>query len=334
MHNIHIDNQMSVRNSEYEEKKKKVARFHRLDTQHILAIEALYKQFPFLKDRMEIHMPYGRAKPAFSKERLWVWPKFDKRPAGYLIFMDGFAPCIWYPERQEGMTFRWILPPGFLDQGVTICLANLLAGESLIQIEDILIYQGQAHWTTQVYSKRWDTLQEFWLSLPPEQPLMECKVQLVAPIALDAWEQHYSPHIYWIIQPDCCRAPRWYWKDVVTQHQKVEFHAPTMKRNPTIIQLLYARCVPTKSVLPDNYSLFSQEGHAIGIASIATLQMSMLLREKCNGVGTMTVRGTDVIVDEGVPVEVEWNERFSKYQVVRVLPADTPLTTSSFFYHK
>ena len=41
-----------------------------------------------------------------------------------------------------------------------------------------------------------------------------------------------------------------------------------------------------------------------------------------------------MIVDEGVPVEVEWNERFSKYQVVRVLPADTPLTTSSFFYHK
>ena len=47
---------------------------------------------------MEIHMPFGRAKPAFSKDRLWVWPKFDKRPAGFLIFMEGFAPCIWYPE--------------------------------------------------------------------------------------------------------------------------------------------------------------------------------------------------------------------------------------------
>jgi len=324
---------MSIRSSEFrEEKKKKIPRFHRLDTQHILAIEALYKQYPFLKDRMEIHMPYGRAKPAFSKDRLWVWPKFDRRPAGYLIFLEGFAPCIWYPERQEGMTFRWILPPAFLDNGSTICLANLLTDESMLQVEDILVYQGTALWSTETFSKRWETLQTFWTSLPPEQPLMECTARLVQPISLDQWEQHYNAQIFWIIQPDCYRAPRWYWKDVVTQHHKVEFHAPVMKRNPVIAHLLYARCVATKSVLPDNYLLFSQEGTTIGIAAITSLAMSMQLRTSTANV--MTVKGTDVMVDEGNIVEVEWNARFGKYQVVRILPADTPITTASFFNHK
>jgi hypothetical protein len=310
---------MSIRSSEFHTEKKKVARFHRLDTQHILAIEALYKQYPFLRDRMEIHMPYSRVKTTFTKERVWVWPKFDRRPAGYLIFLDGFAPCIWWPERQEGMTFRWILPPGFLGDGPIICLANLLAGESLLQVEDMLVYKGKAEWSTKPYSARWDLLQTFWNSLPSEQPLMECKVQLVEPISLEAWPHHYNTQIYWIIQPDHCRAPRWYWKDVVTQHHQVEFNPPTMKRNPVVNHSLYAMCVPAKCTLPDNYSLVSQEGTVVGVASIGSLALSMQLRESCS---------------TGLPVEVQWNERFSKYQIVRILPADTPITTASFFHHK
>jgi len=310
---------MSIRSSTFQGEKKKVARFHRLDTQHILAIEALYKKFPFLRDRMEIHMPYGRAKQTFTRECVWVWPKFDRRPAGYLVFLDGFAPCIWWPERQEGMTFRWILPPGFLDNGPVVCLANLLAGESMVQVEDILVHYGADMWSTKTYSKRWDVLQTFWNSLPPEQPLMECKVQLVQPIALEDWSHHYNAQIYWIIQPDCMRQPRWYWKDVVTQHHQVEFHPPTMKRNPVVQHVLYAMCVPSKCNLPDNYSLLSQEGTVLGVASINSLALSMKLRE---------------IAASGVPVEVQWNERFSKYQVVRILPADTPVTTASFFHHK
>lgn len=313
---------MSIRSSEFHGEKKKVARFHRLDTQHILAIEALYRRYSFLKDRMEIHMPYGRAKQTFSKEAVWVWPKFDRRPAGYLIFLDGYAPCIWYPERQEGMTFRWILPPGFLDHGPVICLANLLAGESLVQVEDILVYQGKDQWSTTTYSARWDVLQTFWNSLPSEQPLMECKVQLVEPIPLDAWPQHYNAQIYWIIQPDCSRAPRWYWKDVVTKHHQVVFQPPTMKRNPVVTHLLYAMCVPTKSSLPDNYSLVSQEGTIVGTASIGSLTLSMTLRDQC------------ITTPAGIPVEVQWNERFGKYQVVRILPADTPVTVASFFVNK
>ena len=305
--------------------KKKVARFHRLDNDHISAIESLYKTHPFLKDRVEIHMPFHRAKSTFSSGSVWLWPKFDKRPVGYLIFLDGFAPCIWYPERQEGMTFRWLLPPAFCQKGAIVCLANILAGESLLQIEDIVIYQGKDLWSHQLFSERWNTLLTFWNSLPPDQPLLAFQPRLVQPIPLSEWHLHYNPAIYWIIQADHTRQARWYWKDVVTvpEYKAVEFIAPILKRSKDMITVLTALIVPyAKMILPDTYSLFSQEGKGLGMASISSLELSLELR--------------GLFVDKavaGLPVEVTWNDAFQKYQVVRVLPANTPITTESFFHH-
>jgi len=315
----------SIRSTAPQFEKQKVARFRRLDNDHISAIESLYKVYPFLNERVEIHMPYSRAKPTFSSGTVWVWPKFDKRPVGYLIFMDGFAPCIWYPDRQEGMTFRWLLPPNFCHRGPTVCLANILAGESILQIEDIIIYEGKDLWSHHPFSKRWNALREFWNSLPADQPLLAFKPQIVKPISLEDWPLHYNSAIYWIIQPDHYRYPRWYWKDTVTvpEYKSVEFVAPQLTRSTEITTTLCALCTPyTKTVLPDTYSLFSQEGVNLGVASISTLSLSLELRK---------------IVDEnpeGIPVEVKWNDNFNKYQVQRILPIETPITTASFFYHK
>ena len=305
--------------------KQKVPRFRRLDNDHISAIESLFKQFPFLNDRVEIHMPFNRAKPTFSSGTVWVWPKFDKRPVGYLMFIDGFAPCIWYPERQEGMTFRWLLPPNFCQKGATVCLANILAGESVLQIEDIIVSEGKDLWSNHVFSERWHTLRDFWNSLPADQPLLAFKPRIVKPIPLSQWHLHYDPSIYWIIQADHSRQARWYWKDTVTipEHKAVEFITPVLKRSTEILSILVAYCTPyAKTILPDTYSLYSQEGVSLGVASISTLNLSLEIRK--------------VITDnpKGIPVEVTWNDSFNKYQVVRIMPDETPITTASFFYHK
>ena len=305
--------------------KQKIARFRRLDNDHISAIESLFKTFPFLNDRVEIHMPFNRAKSTFSSGTVWLWPKFDKRPVGYLIFMEGFAPCIWYPERQEGMTFRWLLPPNFSQKGATVLLANILTGESVLQIEDIVVNEGKDLWSNMIFSERWTKLREFWQSLPPDQPLLAFKPRVVSPISLSNWHLHYNPAIYWIIQADHSKQPRWYWKDTVTvpEFKAKEFIAPTLKRATEIINILVALCTPyTKTVLPDTYSLFSQEAVNLGVASISTLDLSLQLRK--------------VIAEnkDGIPVEVKWNDNFHKYQITRIMPIDTPITTASFFYHK
>jgi hypothetical protein len=111
----------------------------------------------------------------------------------------------------------------------------------------------------------------------------------------------------------------------VPEHRAVEFIAPILKRSKEMAQLLCAYCIPyAKMVLPDTYSLLSQEGNPLGMASIPTLQISLELR------GLFSDK-TNVIT--GTPVEVEWNDAFQKYQVVRVLPQETPITTEAFFYH-
>ena len=314
----------SIHSTEIHVEKPKVPRFRRLDTDHISAIESLFRTYPFLSNRVEIHMPFSRAQPTFRSGTIWMWPKFDKRPVGYLIFMDGFAPCIWYPERQEGMTFRWMLPPSFCDAGPTVCLANILAGESVLQIEDIIVDEGVDLWSNQVFSKRWEALRALWNRLPADQPLLAFQPQIVKPIALHDWPQHYNSAIYWILQPDHARQPRWYWKDVVTvpTHRPLAFIPPVLKRSKEVVSTLAASCAPyTKSMLPDTYTLSSHEGTVLGFAGISTMGLSVELRKRFSS------------QQKGLPVEVAWNDDFQKYQIVRILPDGSPITAASFFHH-
>lgn len=319
----------SIRSTSPHCEKRHVPRFHRLDMNHISAIESLSSQYPFLNERVEIHMPFHRAKPTFSSQSVWVWPKFDKRPVGYLIFLNGFAPCIWYPDRQEGMTFRWLLPPTFCEKGPTVCFANILAGESVLQIEDLIIHQGEDLWSTRIFSERWSLLREFWSSLPPDQPLLAFTPRIVKPMTLEQWEMNYDGSIYWIIQPDHMRQARWFWKDTVTVQQKpVQYVAPRLKREVDVPLSLYAYCTPyTKLALPDTYSLFTKEGDSLGLASISTLRMSSTMREKFSG------NDKEKEKENGIVVEVIWNDAFRKYQILQIMPHDTPLTASSFFHH-
>ena len=52
-----------------------------------------------------------------------------------------------------------------------------------------------------------------------------------------------------------------------------------------------------------------------------------------NGQGNGTDTASTVGTVEGAPVEVKWNDTFKKYQIIRVLPTGTPITTQSFFHH-
>ena len=295
-----------------------VPRFNRLDEDHIKAIETCFTRYPVLRNRLEVHLPGHRAKHIFEKDKLLVWPKFDKRPACFLLFLEGFAPCMWDPSRQEGITFRWILPPGFARLGSTICLANLLKGESTLQIEDILVHQGLDLWSSQTFSSRWETLRTFWNSLPADQPLLAVKPRIVEPISLSDWATHYDTSLSWIIQPDAARSQRFYWWDSITPKKESTYRAPTMVRAPDIQVQICAMAKPyTKLGLPDAYSLEAADGTTIGIASIATMALSQSLR---------------AFKEDGSKVEVKWNDEFNKYQITRLLSPEIPISAASFFH--
>ena len=302
----------------FDETQKKVPRFRRLDNENIKTLESTFADYPFLQGRVEIHLPFNKAKSSFANDTIWVWPKFDRRPATYLVFQEDQPTCIWDPSRQEGMTLRWLLPPGFCSKGPTICLANLLAGESTIQIEDLLVYEGKDLWSTLKFSDRWEKLRSIWTRLPADQPLLSVTPRIVKPFSLQEWQENYDSSLSWIFQPEVVRSPRWYWWDSVTKVEKKEYIPPTLTRRTEVMTLLCALCKPyTKLGLPDTYILECQEGTPIGIAGIATLGLSKILRSE--------------MLPTGIPVEVIWNEEFGKYQIVRTLPAGSIISSESFF---
>lgn len=300
---------------------KQIPRFTRLDDDHVQAIERCLRSIPALQGRMEIHFPGRRAQALFSTEKLLVWPKFDRRPACFLFFLEGFAPALWDPSRQEGFTLRWLLPPGFSSRGPTVCLANLLKGESVLQIEDLLVLDSTDIWSTHTFTNRWEKLRAFWSRLPADQPLLSIKPRVVEPIALADWAEHYDATLSWIIQPEGPRSQRFFWWDVLTPKVGPTYKAPTLKRAAEITVQICALAKPaTRLGLPDTYMLYHGEGGAIGLAGIASIKLSQELREAFSGG-----------CEGGVRVEVAWNAEFEKYQITKILNPTTPLSAASFF---
>jgi hypothetical protein len=299
---------------------KQVPRFTRLDDDHVQAIERCLRANPVLQGRMEIHLPGRRAQTLFSTEKLLVWPKFDRRPACYLFFLEGFAPALWDPSRQEGFTLRWLLPPGFTARGPIVCLANVLKGELVLQIEDLLVLDGVDLWSTLPFTSRWEKLRAFWSRLPPDQPLLSVKPRVVEPIPLSDWADHYDATLSWIIQPEGARSQRFFWWDVVTPKAGPVYKAPTLKRAAEITVQICALAKPaTRLGLPDTYMLYHGEGGPIGLAAIAGFKLSQELRSAFEG-GASDVR-----------VEVAWNAEFEKYQITKLLGPTIPLSAASFF---
>lgn len=309
----------TVRSSTTHIKNVQLPRFRHLDNEYTKMLEELFKRHSFLKNRLEFHIPFSTSKTVFTQETAWVWPKFDKRPHSYLIFADSFAPCIWNPNNQEGFTLRWLIPSNMFRKGVTVCIVSILSGESLIQVEDMIVHDGKEIWKTEPFSKRWNMLKNLWEYIPSVQPFMKIGTRIVEPISLEDWESNYDPDIYWIIQPDTPGIARWFWKDVISTIPKIELRQPSNRHKTTHITLC-GLCKPyTKINLPDTYELFSQEEEYIGIASVVNMDTSLLLRKQFHN------------NNNGIPVELKWNEDFNKYQVMRVMPPNSLISPMSYF---
>jgi hypothetical protein len=297
-------------------------RFEFPEKSHIKAIHEVLDKYDFLKGRMEIHMPYTRTKQILSGQKVWLWPKFDKRPTSYLIFIDGWPPCLWSPDRQEGVIFKMILPSSLTAYGPCVMLANLLKGESVLQIEDIIIHGGMNLWTSKIFSERWSELLLTWNTIPTNQPFLSFSTRLVKPWTLNEWATNYDPSLSYIIQPDFSNQARWFWRDTVTPMNVKNYIAPTIKRFPGVPQQVVALCKPHKSalVLPDIYSLFSQEGNDLGIGAVLGMELSKSLRE---------LLGNNVTKE--IPVEVQWSSEFNKFKILRIMPEGTTISPYNTF---
>lgn len=313
---------MEDRRSSY----KSRTRFQCMDNQHIQALKELFEEYPVLDKRMEFHMPAANiAKGVFSSNSAWVWPKLERRPVAYLVFIESFAPCIWNPSRQEGCTLQWILTPNFYQNGPVVCLANLIQGESILQIEDVVVMDGKDLWSSVSFSKRWECLRELFRKIPSDQPLLTLKTQVVVPLSLEKWSESYDSSFSWIIQPDIAGRQRWFWKDSTVPKERpseeiVKTHIQTRTAPLHQNTALCANCRPyTKLNLPDTYALYSQDEEFIGLAGVSGLELSR------------TLKAGIVANPVGFPVEISWNPDFEKYQITKIMAEGSIVSPFSFF---
>lgn len=101
---------------------------------------------------------------------------------------------------------------------------------------------------------------------------------------------------------------------------------PTTRPQPrihvtAIPQLRAARLVrDTQTALPDSYFLYAAGDEQLGRVCVPRLSQSQELR-------TAFTKEKETLI-----VDVKWNETFSKYEVTRILPSDTPLSYREMFH--
>jgi hypothetical protein len=193
----------------------------------------------------------------------------------------------------------------------------------VLQVEDLVVSEGADLWSTLPFSSRWEKLRTFWARIPADQPLLAVTPRVVEPIALTDWAAHYDATLSWIIQPEGPKAQRFFWWDVVTPKSGPTYRAPALKRAAEITVQVCALVKPAPRMgLPDTYMLYNGEGGQIGLAGISSLKLSQELR---------AAFVTEATCLAGLKTEVAWNAEFEKYQITKLLPAETPVSAGSFF---
>ena len=125
------------------------------------------------------------------------------------------------------------------------------------------------------------------------------------------------------MQPEAPKSQRFFWWDTVTPKEGPTYRAPALKRAAEVLVQICACVKPAPRLsLPDAYMLYNGEGGEIGLAAISALKLSQELR------AAFAIDATRVA---GVRAEVAWNGEFEKYEITRLMPADTPVSAGSFF---
>jgi hypothetical protein len=275
----------------------------------------------------------------FRTETLYAWKREGRERPGLLILGAAGQPAIyWDMDRDEPSALQFQIPFGYLREGYAAFVATLLRGERRLILEDIWVRGGRSL-MAQPYSSRWRQLVDSFQQFTAQQLFLGFDLALVEPMSLEKWTTAAEPGTIWDFQPEAASRKRIYYvvpgahvgPSAGAQARQAEAQAhiklpPTvekhaLKKTTQLLTARYAFVRPDKTTpLPDSYILEAADGAAIGRACVTRLAQSQELRQKF------------AATPEGFPVEVAWHSDFKKYEIIRSLPAGSPLTSASAFF--
>jgi len=275
----------------------------------------------------------------FSNETLYAWKREGRERPGILVLGAAGQPAVyWDMDRDEPYALRFQIPFGFLTAGYSVFIATLLRGERRLIFEDVWVRNGTSL-RTQPFSARWRELTSCFKQLTAQQLYLGFDLTIVEPLPLQEFLTAAEPGTIWDFQPESATRGRIYYVvpgarvglSAGAQVREAEANAHiklppsvakhALKKTTQLLTARYAMCrLDITTPLPDSYNLESSEGILIGRACVPKLAQSQLLR------ATMAAKSG------GFPVEVAWHSEFRKYEIIKILPDDTPLTSSSAFF--
>ena len=275
----------------------------------------------------------------FSNETLYAWKREGRERPGILVLGAAGQPAVyWDMDRDEPYALRFQIPFGFLTGGYSVFIATLLRGERRLIFEDVWV-RGGTSLCSQPFSARWRELTSCYKQFSTQQLYLGFDITIVEPVPLQDFLTVAEPGTIWDFQPETSSRNRIYYvvpgarvgPSAGAQVREAEANAHiklpvsvakhVLKKTTQLLTVRHARCCfDITTPLPDSYNLESSEGTLIGRACVPKLAQSQLLR------ATITSK------PGGFPVEVAWHSDFKKYEIIKILPDDTPLTSASAFF--
>ena len=288
--------------------------------------------------RISHRLVMSRDSKSLATDTFYAWQREGRERPGIFILSDSDTPAVyWDMDRDQPNILRFQVPFGFLRKGPWIFSATLLRGERRLIFEDVFVADGANLLKTSSYSERWVRLQQAFTAFSSQQLFLGYTIVTVNPLSLDQiLTVPPEPGTIWDFQPDVPGRLRLYWicpgarvgpsagaqarAAEATAHLKLppEVNKNVLKRSSAIPTIRVALISVDKATsLPDSYVLHSGDAAELGRASVSKLEQSKMLR---------------AAMPEKMPVEVVWNTNFNKYEVMRLLPDDTPAMPASSFY--
>jgi hypothetical protein len=288
-----------------------------------------------------------------------------KRPgsarSGYLCFYPPLKVAIFvedidYRKDQpvikppRAFILRMRHSPSIYNAGGSVFAVTLHVSDSILWLEDVLVWNGQPIWMTHSFSKRWLILKSWlendWSEDPNLQRGLIIKPRQPLPLSSFLSE----PGDVWEFIPEDAGKRKLMWKDKRLMpvsissypqkdiprksRQKSEVKEEESVKPTPVVQVgildSYFPSLPQendgsliamakKETGPDVYSLYSAEGTNLGLAVIRKMTLSLSMRKHCNETHTK--------------VRVEWCSAFDRWEILDV-NVNRVLSTDNAFNNK
>lgn len=268
------------------------------------AHEALKKLVGDCLEGLRIYQPFQGDKVLVPLQKGTFFARIHTNPVetGFLIFSPRHTPVFMNESLRWSNVIRMRLSTN-MHSNTAIFTACLDKSDGYLWLEDILVWQGKNIHREQTFTSRRSLMKSFlehhWMPDVRAAGGLHIRVSNYKP--LEELKNYSDQTAWWAI--DLCPD--------MPDRRRIR-----LKASGGNYSTLVAEIRPVTG-LPDVYELWSAENQCVGRAAIQELALSKVIREK--------------VAQEKVYVEVDWNDSFQKFRVLKVVSNATARSPTERF---